>query len=42
MQGLQPDLVRFFNEKLQIFKEEAQMQIDKVTNNISELSKRIE
>ena len=42
MQGLQPELVHFFNEKLQIFKEEAQMQIDKVTNNISELSKRIE
>lgn len=42
LENLAPELVDFFNEKLQIVKEEAQMQIDKVTSNMSDLFERIE
>lgn len=42
LENLAPELVDFFNEKLQIVKEEAQTQIDKVTSNMSDLFERIE
>ena len=42
LENLSPELVTFFNEKLQIVKEEAQMQIDKVTANVSHLIEKIE
>lgn len=42
MEGLSPDLVEFFNEKLNIAKELAQIEIDKVTQNVHQLIERIE
>ena len=42
MEGLSQDLKDLFNEKLQIVKEEAQIQIDKVTQNVAQLVDRIE
>ena len=42
MEGLPQELRDLFNEKLQIVKEEAQIQIDKVTQNVAQLVDRIE
>ena len=42
MEGLPKDLVDFFNEKLNIVKEQAQMEIDKVTQNVHLLIEKIE
>ena len=42
MEGLDPQLVDLFNEKQQMLKEDAQMQIDNVTNDMHQLSNTIE
>ena len=34
MEGLSPELIDFINEKIVIVKEQAQLEIDKVTQNV--------
>ena len=42
MEGLPKELIEFFNEKITIVKEQAQLEIDKVTQNVHQLIQRIE
>ena len=42
MEGLSPELIDFINEKIMIVKEQAQLEIDKVTQNVHQLVQRIE
>ena len=42
MKELDPELAELFNEKVNIMKEEAQMQIDNITKNITQLNSAID
>ena len=42
MEGIEPELAEFFNEKIKLMKDEAQLEVDKITQNVSHLYDKIE